>query len=309
MILQRFLQMIVVLLLLSFVTFLLMRLAPGDPVKELLRADEMTVTIEEEQQLREKLGFDQPLLVQYGHWFFNVLRFDFGQSYISNESVITEIINHLPATIIVTIGSLIVMIMISVPLGILSALHQNGWIDHLGRIVALIGASIPTFWLALLFIQFFSVKLSLFPTMGGDGFIHYILPSVTLGIAMAAIYARLIRSTLLDSLQKPYVQMAEFRGLKKNTILFRYALRESLLPILSLLSMTVSSLLGGTVVIEVIFSLPGLGRLIIDAIMQRDYPLIQGYVLLIGVLVIVLNLVVDLLQYMLNPYMRLKEEK
>ncbi|HSH24828.1 MAG TPA: ABC transporter permease, partial [Massilibacterium sp.] len=114
MILQRFLQMIVVLLLLSFVTFLLMRLAPGDPVKELLRADEMTVTIEEEQQLREKLGFDQPLLVQYGHWFFNVLRFDFGQSYISNESVITEIINHLPATIIVTIGSLIVMIMISV---------------------------------------------------------------------------------------------------------------------------------------------------------------------------------------------------
>lgn len=167
MILQRLLQMIVVLFLLSFFTFFLMRLAPGDPVKELLQADENIVTIEEEEQLREELGFNQPLLVQYGHWLFSVLQFDFGQSYIFNESVITVMVNHLPVTVIVTIGSLMVMIMISVPLGILSALYQNRWIDHVSRIVALIGASIPTFWLALLFIQLFSVKLSLFPTMGG----------------------------------------------------------------------------------------------------------------------------------------------
>lgn len=196
------------------------------------------------------------------------------------------------------------MMLIAAPLGILAARYPGRWPDHLSRLLALIGASIPSFWMGLLLIYVFSYKLQWLPTMGRGGFLHVILPSVTLGFAMAAVYARLLRAGLLESLSQEYIRAARARGIAEWRIMINHALRAALLPVVTVFGMSIGSLLAGTVVVEMLFSWPGLGSMAVEAIYQRDYPVLQGYVLLTGLFVVVVNLFVDIVYGLLDPRIR-----
>jgi len=305
---KRLLQLVFVVFVLSLVTFGLMKLAPGDPVMTILNADEMMVTEADQTKLRSELGFDQPIYVQYGQWMLGVIQLDLGKSYMSGKPVFKEMVDRLPITGQLTAGALLVMVSISVPLGIISARYPGKWPDHISRIFALIGASIPNFWLGLMLIYFFAFKLQLLPTTGIGSFSHMILPSFSLGFSLAAVYARLLRAGLLGSFSEDYIQAARARGVKEWRILWFHAFRAALLPVITVFGLSIGSLLGGAVVIEILFSWPGLGSMVIDAIFSRDYPVIQGYVLLTGVFVVVVNLLVDLSYYWIDPRIKQGEE-
>ncbi|MEW9123250.1 MAG: nickel ABC transporter permease [Thermotaleaceae bacterium] len=300
----RLLQLVILLFCLSLMTFTLMKLAPGDPVLLILQADELAVTQEEEAALREELGFNQPILHQYGQWMKQLLQLDLGVSYIKGKPVLKELKDRFPATLQLTLGGIIVMILISAPLGILAARYAGRWPDHLSRFLALLGASVPAFWLGLILIYIFAYKLQWVPTMGKGGFQHIILPSIASGFGMASVYARLLRSGLLDSLSQEYIRAARGRGLAEWRIYLIHGLRAALLPVVTVFGMSLGSVLGGTVIIETLFSWPGLGRMVVDAIFQRDYPIIQGYILLTGLCVVIVNLLVDLSYGLLDPRIR-----
>ncbi|UAL51435.1 ABC transporter permease [Metabacillus dongyingensis] len=304
---KRFLQLVMVIFLLSVFTFSLMKLAPGDPVLSILNADEMMVTQEDQARLRTELGFDQPLYKQYGQWMLGIVKLDLGTSYMSGKPVWDEMMDHLPVTLQLTAFALLVMVSISVPLGILSARNPGKWPDHISRVFALIGASIPSFWLGLIFIYFFAFKLGLLPSAGIGTFPQMILPSLSLGLSLAAVYSRLIRAGLLNTFSEDYVQAARARGVKEWRILWFHAFRAALLPVITVFGLSMGSLLGGAVVIEILFSWPGLGSMAVDAIFSRDYPLIQGYVLLTGVFVVAVNLLVDLSYQLIDP--RINQER
>lgn len=284
-----------------------MKAAPGDPVRYILNIDDVSISDEQIEELREELGFTKPLYIQYWNWLLRFFQLDLGHSYMTNQPVIHELVDKFPATLTLTFSSLIVMTVISVPIGTLAAIYKNKWIDHVSRIFALIGASVPSFWLGLLFIQFFSVKLGLFPSMGKGTFLHLILPSVTLGIALSAVYVRLLRSSLLESLGQDFIRSAKARGLSRKRIFLFHAFRSSLMPVITIFGVSLGSLLGGTVIIEVLFAYPGIGKLVVEAIVRRDYPIIQGYILFMGLFVVLINLLVDFSYRYLNPEIRLKE--
>jgi peptide/nickel transport system permease protein len=303
---KRLIEFMLFLLLLSFISFIFIKLAPGDPVKQMLRVDEVSVTKEEIEALREELKFNEPLHIQYWYWLKRFFQFDLGNSYITQQPVLTELLSRFPATVMLTCASLIVMILISVPLGTLSAIYKNKWVDHMSRLFALIGSAIPSFWLGLLFIELFAVKLSILPSMGKGTIKHIILPSLTLGIAMSAVYVRLLRSSLLESLNEDYVKAARARGISERRVFFFHVFRRSLIPVVTIFGMSLGSLISGTVVIEVLFSYPGMGKLVVDAIIRRDYPVIQGYILFISILIVMINIFVDICCRYLNPEIRLK---
>lgn len=306
---ERMLQLVVVLFFLSVVTFVLMKLAPGDPVLVMLDIETVNVSQSQEIELRSQLGFDEPILIQYGKWMLNILRLDLGTSYVKGKPVLDELLARLPTTVQLSLGGLVVMILIAAPLGILAAKYQGKFLDHISRFLALIGASIPSFWMGLLLIYGFSYKLNWLPTMGKGTFAHMILPSITLGFGMAAVYARLLRSGLLESLSQEYIRAARGRGIAEWRVLLIHALRAALLPVVTVFGISIGSLLTGSVVIEILFSWPGLGSMVVDAIFQRDYPIIQGYILLTGTFVVVINLLVDLLYGVLDPRIRYGKEK
>ncbi|ANY69530.1 nickel ABC transporter permease subunit NikB [Paenibacillus sp. BIHB 4019] len=302
---KRLIQLVFVLFILSLIIFILMKLAPGDPVLTLLHADEMSITQADEAALREELGFDQPVLMQYGQWMLGLMQLDLGTSYLKGRPVLDELLDKLPATIQLTASGLVVMVAIALPLGLVASRYPNRWPDHVSRILALIGASIPSFWMGLLLIYLFSLKLGWLPTSGKGSFAHMILPSITLGFAMAAVYARLLRSGLLDSLSQDYIKAARARGLAERRILMGHALRAALLPVITVFGVSFGNLLAGSVVIETLFAWPGLGSLALEAIFERDYPIIQGYVLATGLFVVIVNLLVDLSYSLLDPRIRL----
>ena len=297
-------QMVLVLLMLSVITFTLMKLAPGDPIWSILKIDEVTVTIEEKEALRKELLFDQPIHIQYMNWLSNLLRLDLGNSFISQQPVTKEVASRILPTLYLTIGGLIVMMSIALVLGILAAVYQNRWIDHVSRLLAFLGASVPTFWLGFILIYVFSVRLALLPAIEYGSIKNLILPSFTLGLGLAAVYARLLRAGLLESYSQEYIRAARARGLGEWRILRVHALRSALLPVITMFGMSFGSLLGGSVVVEVIFAYPGLGKLAVDAIFKRDYPIIQGYILFTGVVVVFINLLVDLSYRFLDPRIR-----
>lgn len=304
---KRLLQLVMVVFVLSIFTFGLMKLAPGDPVMEILNADEMMVTEADQEKLRSELGFDQPLYIQYGQWVHGLIQLDLGTSYMSGKPVWNEMMERLPVTVQLTAGALLVMVSISVPLGIISARYPRKWPDHISRILALIGASIPSFWLGLMLIYIFAFKLQILPSTGIGSFSQMILPSFALGFSLAAVYARLLRAGLLESFSEDYIQAGRARGVKEWRLLWFHAFRAALLPVITVFGLSMGSLLGGAVVIEMLFSWPGLGSMVVDAIFSRDYPVIQGYVLLTGVFVVVLNLLVDISYYLIDP--RIKQGK
>ncbi|MBP1940387.1 nickel ABC transporter permease [Cytobacillus luteolus] len=305
---SRVIQLVMTVLVLSFLTFVLMKVTPGDPIREILKVDDVVATKADEERLLKEYGFDQPILVQYREWILNVARFDLGESVISKRPVLDMIMSRLPATGSLALGGLVALFLIAVPLGVVGAVYEGKWPDYVSRWIAMFGASIPSFWLGLLFIYFFSLKLNLLPVMGKGTLAHYILPSITLGIAMAPMYIRLLRERLISTLQSSYIEAARARGLSKGRVLLFHALRGSLVPLVTMFGLSIGSLLGGITVIEILFSWPGMGELIVQAVMQRDYPVIQGYILIVGTLVILTNLIVDLLYMVINPQIKQGKE-
>ncbi|OWR31805.1 nickel ABC transporter permease subunit NikB [Saccharibacillus sp. O23] len=307
--LRKFSEVFLFLLFIMFVSFLFIRLAPGDPVLTILNVEELSVSQEQVEAMREEMGFNDPLFVQFGKWLLDFVRLDFGVSYSTGQPVMATLLRALPATAELTAGALLVMLLVSVPLGSLSALYRGRWIDSLSRMLAIVGAAVPSFWLGLILIDLLGVRFAHLPTMGRDGFLSLILPSLTLGLAISSVYVRLLRSSLLDSLSQEFVRSARARGLSEARIFWLHALRHSLPPVITVFGVSLGSLIGGVVVIEVLFAYPGIGKLVVDAIRQRDYPLIQGYILIMAIVVFVVNALVDLSYRYLNPEMQLKEKE
>lgn len=301
---SRLFQLTIMILILSFATFVLMKITPGDPVRALLKVDDVISTTEDKERVMKEYGFDEPILVQYVQWLWNVAQLDLGESIISKRPVLEIILDKLPATFALSLGGLIALFVIAVPLGVLGAVYEGKWPDYISRWFAILGASIPSFWLGLLLIYFFSLKWNLLPVMGKGTLSHFVLPSITLGIAMAPLYIKLLRERLVSTLQSTYIESAYARGLGRGRVLLFHALRGSLVPLVTMFGLSIGSLLGGITVIEILFSWPGMGEMIVQAVMQRDYPLIQGYILVVGLLVVMTNLIVDLLYLIIDPQIR-----
>lgn len=300
----RLLQLMLMLVVLSMITFILMKLAPGDPVRTILKADEGSVTEEDQREVREKLGLDMPVYQQYGEWLAGVVQLDLGRSYTTNRDVWQLLIERLPATALLMAGSVLALIVIALPLGMLAAQYQNRLPDHISRMFALLGSSMPSFWLGLLLIYLFSYKLNWLPMMGGGSVAHLVLPSITLGFVMAPEYIRLLRAGLLDTLSQEYIRAARARGIAEWRVLFIHALRAALLPVVTIMGMSMGALMAGSVVTESLFGWPGLGSMAMEAITQRNYPVIQGYILLTGLFIGLANWMSDIGLGLLDPRIR-----
>lgn len=298
---KRLLAVIPIFLFATLLTFLLIHLSPVDPAEVYLTAAHIHPTEELLEQKRQEFGLDQPLLVQYTQSLMKMCRLDFGTSYVSNEPVWNEIVLRMPATLQLAFSSIVLAVIISIPIGFLAAIYKNSVFDHLSRVLAYLGASIPQFWLGYLLIFFFSVKLDLLPVQGRGSFAHLVLPSISLALGLIAIYSRLLRTGVLEQLQEPYVLYARTRGIKEKVILGKHVLKIAISPMLTGLGMNLGKLLAGTIIVEEVFSWPGFGRYFIEAIFNRDIPVIQAYVLISACLFIVCNLIVDLLQMALDP--------
>ncbi|MGN0464821.1 MAG: nickel ABC transporter permease [Lachnospiraceae bacterium] len=304
---KRLIQIVIVLFGISFFTFALTYLSPGDPAEIMLTECGNLPTPELLEQTRHELGLDQPFLVQYKNWLGKMLKGDMGHSYSMKVPVIDKLKTCFWPTLQLALLSLLIMIIISIPLGILSAVYCNKWIDYVVRAFTFIGVSIPNFWLGLILLSIFGVKLRWVSVAGGTTDLKsVILPAVTLAIAMSAKYTRQVRTAVLEELNQDYVTGARMRGMKESIILWRHVLPNATLPLVTLLGLSLGSLLGGTAVVEIIYNWPGMGSMAVKAISCRDYPLVQGYVLWIALLYMGINLLVDLSYYYLDP--RLKEE-
>ncbi|MED3986709.1 ABC transporter permease subunit [Peribacillus simplex] len=306
---KRLTSLIPILLGISLITFILLHLIPGDPAVAYLRASHIPPTNETVAALRVELGLNKPLYVQYFVWLGKVLQLDLGMSYVSNNSVWEEIVVHFFPTVQLTFASLILIVVISLPIGMISAIYKGKFVDQFSRIVAFVSVSMPTFWLGFLLIYFLSVKLDLFPVLGRGTLAHLALPSLTLAFAYIGTYMRLLRASMLGNLNEPFVVYARARGLRQRLIVFRHVLKGSLLPVITGLGMSFGNMLSGAVIVETIFSWPGMGQLFVTSILNQDYPMIQGCVLFMGVIFVVCNLLVDLTYSFLDPRIRWEGEK
>ena len=304
---SRLLQIVVVLIGISFLTFLLTYLSPGDPVRTMLSATGVMPSEELVQSIREQMGLNDPFFTQYFRWLGNCLHGDFGDSYSFSRPVVELLAARLWPTLKLTIFSMVLMLIISVPLGMCSAVYKDSWIDNLVRGFTFLGISLPNFWAGLLLMLVFCVQVNWLPVIcsGGD-FKSMILPSVTLAIAMSSKYTRQVRTAVLEELSQDYVTGARARGVAEWKVLWLDVFPNSLLPLITMLGLSAGSLLGGTSVVEVIFSYPGLGNLAVSAITSCDYNLIQGYVLWIALIYMAINLAVDISYNFVDPRMRLK---
>ena len=302
---KRFLQLIPVLLGITFLSFAMMRAAGSDAIIELY-GDKGAVAQEIIDAKRAELGLDQPFLVQYGSWLKGLLTGDMGVSYVSGKDVFGTFVSKLPATLLLTALSIGATVIISIPLGIWAAVKHDRLIDFLLRFFSFIGNSLPNFFVALLLMQLFSIKWKLLPVIsGGTTLQSAILPTLTLAIAMSAKYMRQVRAAVLEELSKDYVLGAAARGVRGRVILWKSVLKSAMLTILTLLALSIGSLLGGTAIIESIFMWDGVGKLAVDAITMRDYPLIQAYVVWMAIIYVMVNLVTDILYHVLDPRIRL----
>lgn len=289
----------------SFLSFLLMYVSPGDPVRAMYAVSGSIPSEEVLEQTREELGLNDPFFIQYGNWISNCLRGDFGTSYPKGEAVATLLMERVMPTIQLALLSLVIMVLVAVPIGVYSALRQNSILDYLLRGTTFISISMPNFWVGLLLLYVVAMKLGWLPVVSNQmNFQRLILPAVTLAIAMAGKYARQVRAAILEELRQDYVAGARARGLSERCVLWFHVLPNAVLPLITMLGLSLGSLLGGTAVVEVIFSYPALGSLAISAITSRDYPLIQGYVLWIALIYMAVNLVVDLSYNRLDPRLR-----
>lgn len=304
--LKRLLQLIPILLAITFLSYGMMRIAGSDVVEQKMENTSGTVSQEMIDNARAELGLDKPFVVQYFTWLGNLLRGDMGTSYVSNKPVFSTFVSKLPATLLLTAVSILLTVLISIPLGIWSAVKQNTATDYVIRTTSFIGNSLPNFFVSLLLMYFFAIRLGWFPVISGGVSLQSVaLPALTLAIAMSAKYLRQVRATVLDELSKDYVLGARARGVKFSTILIRSVMKASLVTIITLLTLSIGSLLGGTAIVESIFMWDGVGKLAVDAINMRDYPIIQAYVMWMAIIYVVVNLITDLSYHFLDPRIRL----
>lgn len=303
-ILQRILMIIPIMLLISFLAFLLINLAPSDPAEVALRVGNIVPTEEAISLMRQELGLDQPFFSRYLTWLWQIFHLDFGRSFIFRTPVLSEILHALPATLFLAATTLILSLVFSFSIALLCIRARHTWFDKIIRCITFILVAIPDYWLALLLIWLFAVQLDLLPVSGMVNFKSVILPAITLSFAYAGVYLRLIRGAMLNQLQQPYVFYARARGLSEWQIIRRHVLPNALHTTLVSIGMSIPALIAGTVVIENIFAWPGIGRLCISAILNRDYPMIQAYILLIALLFLLFNFLIDLLQLRLDPRLR-----
>ncbi len=300
---RRLLLLVPVMLGVVTLVFFLIHLIPGDPVEAILGP---SAGLADQEVLRHSLGLDRPLLVQYGSYLAGVLRADLGSSIQSNLPVVRLIAERLPASAELMAGALLVALLIALPLGIVSALRPYGVVDGSAMLVSFLGISIPNFWLGPLLILLFAIQLDWLPVNERGGLEHLVLPSITLGTAMAAMLARLIRSSLLEALDQDYVRTARAKGLPEWRVVIRHALPNALIPVVTVLGLQVGSLLSGAIITESIFDWPGLGTLLLQGITSRDYPLVQGCILVISIIYVVVNLGTDLAYRWADPRVRLE---
>ena len=306
---KRLLQLIPILFGITLLSFLLMNTGTADVIDVMESNSGGVMSEEEKDALRAELGLDKPPVQQYAVWLGKVLRGDMGKSFVSGQPVFTTFLSRLPATIYLTITSILLTVFLSVPLGILSAVKQNRLTDYIIRFFSFIGNSLPNFFVSLLLIYFFSLRLKLLPVMGNTaGWKSVILPTLTLALSMASRYTRQVRATVLEELNKDYVQGARARGIKEKRILYFSVLRASMLTIVTLLALSIGSLLGGTAIVESIFMWDGVGKMAVDAITMRDYPVIQVYVIWMAIIYVCVNLFTDILYHYLDPRIRLGQE-
>ena len=309
-IVKRLLQLIPILIGITLLSFILMQASAMDAVDVMEQNTGGAMSEAEKAAAREELGLDKPLPEQYVVWLKGVLTGDMGKSFVSGQPVFTTFVSKLPATIALAVTSLLLTVLISIPCGILSAVEHNRFWDYLIGCLSFILFSLPNFFVSLLLIYFFSLKLGWFPVMGNArGWKSIILPTFTLALAMAAKYTRQVRATVLEELNKEYVQGARARGVRENRILYFSVLKASMLTIVTLLALSIGSLLGGTAIVESIFMWDGVGKMAVDAITMRDYPVIQAYVIWMAVIYVLVNLVTDIIYCCLDPRIRMGQEE
>ena len=305
-VLKRLLQLIPILIGITFLSFAMMRIAGSDAVTELYTAHGSAVSQEVIDARKAELGLDKPFLVQYGGWLLRLLQGDMGQSYISGNDVFDTFISKLPATLLLAFLSVILTVLISIPLGILSAVHQGRIVDIILRFISFVGNAMPNFFVAMVLMQILSIRLNLLPVISsGVNLRSAWMPMLTLAISMSAKYMRQVRASVLDELNKDYVSGLKSRGLRNSVILWKNVMKSAILTIVTLLALSIGSLLGGTAIIESIFMWDGVGKLAVDAINMRDYPMIQAYVMWMAIIYVVVNLVTDCLYHYMDPRIRL----
>lgn len=303
---KRLLQLIPVLIGITFLSFAMMRLAGGDAVTYMYENAGSAVSQEIIDKTKAEYGLDKPFPVQYANWFAGMVTGDMGESYVSHRDVYETFTSKLPATIMLTLSSIILTVLLAVPIGILSAVKHNKWIDYVIRFLSFVGNSMPNFFAAMVLMYFLSVKLGILPVVtNSDLGQSVILPTLTLAVSMAAKYTRQVRATVLEELNKPYVMGAKARGIRGSVIIWKSVMKASMLTIITLLALSIGNLLGGTAIVENIFMWDGVGKLAVDAINMRDYPIIQAYVAWMAVIYVLVNLVTDIVYHYLDPRVRL----
>lgn len=299
--LKRLLGLIPTLLIVAVIVFLFVHMLPGDPARIIAGPEADAAVIE---LVREELGLNRPLWSQFLHYMGSIVQGDFGTSLVSKRPVTEEIASRFMPTLLLTLASMAWATLFGLIIGIVAAVWRNRWPDTLSMIIAVSGISFPAFALGILLMQVFSVELGWLPTVGADSWQHYILPSLALGAAVAAVMARFTRASFVEVLQEDYIRTARAKGLSETRVIIRHGLRNAMIPVLTMMGLQFGFLLGGSIVIEKVFNWPGLGRLLVDSVEMRDYPVIQAEVLLFSLEFIVINLVVDLLYAAINPTIR-----
>lgn len=303
---KRLLQLIPILIGLTFLVFTLLYIAPGDPAQRKLTAQGVAVSEQVLEQTREEMGLNRPFLVRYGDWLLGVLRGDFGASYKDGMPVLPKLMRCMGNTLVLAAGSLLLALVVSVPLGVLTAARSGGVIDRLVRLLTFVGNAMPNFLVSVLLMYYLCIQVNLFPVIAKGTVQGLFLPALALAIPMASRFIRQIRAEVLEELGKPYVAGALARGVAMRTVLVHDVLRNTLSGVLTIVGLSVGTLMGGSVVVETIFRWPGIGQLVMDAISARDFPVIQGFVLLMAVIYVVVNLLTDLSYRALDPRVELE---
>ncbi len=304
-IVKRILFVIPIMLILSFLTFGLTYLSPADPAALYFESRNIHPEEGEVEAMREEMGLNDPLMVRYGHWLGNVMQGDLGTSFFYSTSVMDEMVKRIPNTLMLAGATVLMTILLAVPLGIVTAVYQNKWIDYLLRFISFFGVSMPSFWVGTLLMYLFGVKLHMLPIMGSGDLKHLILPAMTLTFWMTSIYIRRVRGSMLEEMNKDYLKGAVAKGIPRSHAILTQVLPNSLLAVVTMFGMSIGSLMGGATIVETIFEWKGIGMMAVKAISVQDFPVIQGYVLWMAFIYVFINLIVDLLYEVLDPRIRL----
>jgi peptide/nickel transport system permease protein len=306
-VIRRAIAMVPILFGVSLVTYLMMYITPGDPAKLALRArDGIAPTDAEVEQFRRQQGLDDPIAVQYVDWLWGALHGDLGRSWVQDRPVSDLLVQRIPETVELAAAAVVIALAIALPAGIISAVHRGRMPDHLSQVGSLLGVSMPNFWLGYLLILVFALgipveSLGVFPVTGAGTLHQLVLPAVTLGTGVAAIITRLLRSSMLEILDEAYIQAARSKGLRERIVVYKHALRNALIPVVTIAGLQLGFLLNGAVIVEIVFARPGLGKLVVDSLFQRDYPVMQGSTLLIAIMFVLLNFLVDVTYRYVDP--------